>query len=62
MIKKLEIDCKDFLQDVAFDYYGTKMAICSSDRLITVYDKKEGDNWELVYSWEVNFIFYNTGP
>jgi hypothetical protein len=48
------IDSEDYLQDIVFDYYGTKMAVCSSDRKIKVFEKNEReDKWEQVACWEV---------
>ncbi len=50
----MEVDSEDYLQDIVFDYYGTKMAVCSSDRKIKVYDKNESEErWDQVASWEV---------
>lgn len=44
----------DYLQDVVFDYYGTRMALCSSDRKIKIYEKNEIDGaWSLIAEWEV---------
>lgn len=36
----MQVDAEDYLQDVAFDYYNKKMAVCSSDRRIRVYKRK----------------------
>ena len=32
----------DLVHDVAFDFYGKRVATCSSDRLIKVYEASEG--------------------
>ncbi len=48
------IESADFLQDLVFDYYGNRMAVCSSDRKIKVYEKNEKDEeWVQVAGWEV---------
>ena len=50
----MEVDSEDYLQDIVFDYYGTKMAVCSSYRKIKVYEKNEiDDRWDQVACWEV---------
>ena len=58
----MQIDSEDYLQDVVFNYYGNKMAVCSSDRKIKIYEKHlKDEKWELVTSWEVrNFIILGT--
>ena len=32
----LDTDHKDVIHDVAFDYYGRRMATCSSDQVVKV--------------------------
>jgi nucleoporin SEH1 len=58
----MQIDSEDYLQDVVFNYYGNKMAVCSSDRKIKIYEKSlKDDKWEPIASWEVrNFIILGT--
>ncbi len=49
------VDSEDFLQDVVFDYYDSKMAVCSSDRKIKIYEKSEIDgSWDCITEWEVS--------
>jgi hypothetical protein len=53
----MQVDSEDYLQDIVFDYYGTKMAVCSSDRKIKVFEKNEiEDSWDPVACWEVKII------
>ena len=53
----MQVDAEDYLQDISFDYYGSKMAICSSDRKIKVYEKNEkDDSWDPLATWEVNIF------
>jgi hypothetical protein len=47
------VDSEDYLQDVAFDYYGSKMAVCSSDRKIKIFDKTDDGSWEQVACLDV---------
>jgi hypothetical protein len=57
---KMSVESEDFLQDIVFDYYGNKMAVCSSDRKIKIFEKNEKDEaWDYVTSWEVKFFILN---
>ena len=38
------IESEDYLQDIAFDYCSNKMAVCSSDRRIQIYKRKNMNN------------------
>ena len=50
----MEIPSNDFIQDISFDYYGEKMAICSTDRKILIYSKNENNgNWIKSHEWQV---------
>jgi hypothetical protein len=52
---QMQVDSEDYLQDVVFNYYGNKMAVCSSDRKIKVYEKSINEEaWEQIACWEVN--------
>lgn len=37
----------DFCHDVAYDFYGTRLATCGSDKVIKVWGKGEGGKWIL---------------
>ncbi len=37
-ITSIDTQHGDMVHDAAFDYYGRRLATCSSDRLIKVYD------------------------
>ena len=50
----MDIASNDFIQDISFDYYGERMAICSTDRKILIYSKNDlNGNWIKSYEWEV---------
>jgi len=38
---------KDIIHDVSYDFYGRRLATCSSDQLIHIYDQDEAGDWKL---------------
>ena len=46
----------DYIHDVKFDYYGRRMATCSGDQMVTIYNMDEGGRWALKKgcSWEAH--------
>jgi nucleoporin SEH1 len=44
----------DFVHDVAYDYYGKRLASCSSDRRIKVWGQGEDGEWEEQSDWEAH--------
>ncbi|UJR23009.1 hypothetical protein I4U23_026035 [Adineta vaga] len=36
---------KDFIHETAFNFYGTRMATCSSDGYVRIYDLHDDDSW-----------------
>ena len=49
----IDAENEDFLQDISFDYYGTRMAVCGSDRKIKIFEKNNRQEWEIITTWEV---------
>ncbi|XP_063241377.1 nucleoporin SEH1 isoform X2 [Bacillus rossius redtenbacheri] len=45
---------KDLIHDVAYDYYGQRMATCSSDQFVKVWDQDEQDGWLMTASWKAH--------
>lgn len=45
---------KDLIHDVAYDFYGQRMATCSSDQFVKVWDKDDHDNWKLSATWKAH--------
>lgn len=43
----------DFIHDMSFDFYGKRLATCSSDRKIKVWEER-GDEWWLEYEWNAH--------
>uniref|UniRef100_A0A915KPV2 superoxide dismutase n=1 Tax=Romanomermis culicivorax TaxID=13658 RepID=A0A915KPV2_ROMCU len=56
MIKSTPIcqDHKDLIHDIAYDFYGRRIATCSSDHTVKVWDLNENDQWILTASWKVH--------
>ncbi|KAJ9588329.1 hypothetical protein L9F63_018305 [Diploptera punctata] len=45
---------KDLIHDVSYDFYGQRMATCSSDQFVKVWDQDEHENWHLTASWKAH--------
>ncbi|KAK0181654.1 hypothetical protein PV327_003922 [Microctonus hyperodae] len=45
---------KDLIHDVAYDFYGQRMATCSSDQFVKVWDEDEHETWHLTASWKAH--------
>jgi hypothetical protein len=41
-----------YIHDIQFNYYGNRLATCSSDQTIAVW-KKEGKDWQKTSEWKV---------
>lgn len=39
-VEPIVVDHKDVIHDVVFDYYGRRMATCSSDQTVKVSDQR----------------------
>ncbi|XP_014278028.1 nucleoporin SEH1 isoform X1 [Halyomorpha halys] len=53
--KSISSEHKDVIHDVAFDHYGRRMATCSSDQFVMVWDKEQGDdNWKKSAEWKAH--------
>ena len=42
----------DLIHDLSYDYYGNRIATCSSDQSIKVWDLVDGE-WQMSASWKV---------
>jgi WD40 repeat protein len=53
--KKLALnpEHEDLIHDVAYDFYGKRLATCSSDQKIKVWDQNEKNEWVLSAEWKV---------
>ena len=52
--KSLNAEHKDLIHDVAFDFYGRRMATCSSDQSVKVGESKCHENIYISWSATVN--------
>ncbi|ETL25568.1 hypothetical protein L917_20462 [Phytophthora nicotianae] len=43
----------DFVHDMSFDFYGKRLATCSSDRKIKIWEE-HGQDWRLEYEWNAH--------
>lgn len=52
--KSIPTDHKDLIHDVSYDYYGKRMATCSSDQSVKVWDLGEDGQWQCTASWKTH--------
>lgn len=50
--KQINTDHKDLIHDVCYDFYGKRMATCSSDQSVKVFDMAEDGQWHNTSSWK----------
>ncbi|XP_053614705.1 nucleoporin SEH1 [Plodia interpunctella] len=50
----IQADHKDLIHDVAYDFYGERMATCSSDQYVKVWDSDGKGGWRLTGSWKAH--------
>ncbi|XP_054089769.1 nucleoporin seh1 isoform X1 [Zeugodacus cucurbitae] len=53
-VELISADHKDVIHDVAFDYYGRRMATCSSDQTVKVWDEDGKGNWIESSNWKAH--------
>ncbi|XP_068849763.1 centrosomal protein of 192 kDa [Capricornis sumatraensis] len=52
--RSIAADHKDLIHDVSFDFHGRRMATCSSDQSVKVWDKSESGEWHCTASWKTH--------
>jgi nucleoporin SEH1 len=52
--KTIVSEHKDLIHDVSFDFHGTRMATCSSDQTVKVWDSDEETGWQCTASWKAH--------
>uniref|UniRef100_A0A5S6QNM9 WD_REPEATS_REGION domain-containing protein n=1 Tax=Trichuris muris TaxID=70415 RepID=A0A5S6QNM9_TRIMR len=45
---------KDIVQDIAFNLFGTRLATCSCDQTVKVFDKRADGQWTCTHTWKVH--------
>ncbi|XP_037827274.1 nucleoporin seh1 [Lucilia sericata] len=53
-VESIVVDHKDVIHDVVFDYYGRRMATCSSDQTVKIWDENEQGKWSVTSSWKAH--------
>eukprot|EP01117_Protostelium_nocturnum_P015918 TRINITY_DN6204_c1_g1_i1.p1 TRINITY_DN6204_c1_g1~~TRINITY_DN6204_c1_g1_i1.p1 ORF type:complete len:316 (-),score=59.73 TRINITY_DN6204_c1_g1_i1:69-1016(-) len=63
MYSRLETQHEDLIHDLSYDFYGKRLATCSSDQKIKVWDQaidkrqveeEEGNEWKLTFEWKAH--------
>ncbi|XP_013396753.1 nucleoporin SEH1 isoform X1 [Lingula anatina] len=52
--RSIPADHKDLIHDVAFDFHGRRMATCSSDQNVKVWDLGEDGHWTCTANWKTH--------
>lgn len=53
--KQIRTDHKDLIQDIAFDFYGKRVATASLDQSVRIWNINENNEW--VFKEELRVIF-----
>ena len=51
MLSSFPLGHDDYVHDISFDFYGKRIATCSSDQKIRIWERKQkedGDEWVMV--------------
>ncbi|XP_075678683.1 nucleoporin SEH1-like [Dermatophagoides pteronyssinus] len=52
--RSIQADHKDLIHDIAYDYYGRRLATCSSDQSVKVWDIGDEGQWTCTSSWKTH--------
>lgn len=52
--RNIESGHHDLINDVAFDFYGRRLATCSSDHTVKVWDQDESEQWHCTCKWKAH--------
>lgn len=52
-LKSFDAKHEDIIHDIAFDYYGQRLATCSSDSTIKIWDLV-GERWQCTAEWKAH--------
>jgi len=56
LAREISAGHKDLIHDVAYDYHGRRMATCSSDQSVKVWDLSEDGEWKCTANWKVGLL------
>lgn len=51
---EIRTEHKDVIHDVSYDYYGKRMATCSSDQTVKIWDQSPSGQWSVSASWKAH--------
>ncbi|XP_028978572.2 nucleoporin SEH1 isoform X1 [Esox lucius] len=54
LARSIAADHKDLIHDVSYDFHGRRMATCSSDQSVKVWDKSENGEWICTANWKTH--------
>lgn len=54
VLSLLKTDHRDLIHDVALDYYGKRMATCSSDQSVKIWNQNSDGKWEYSAKWKTH--------
>jgi nucleoporin SEH1 len=52
-VQDISTSHKDLIRDVAFDFYGQRMATCGLDHTVNVFDQAADGSWATTASFKV---------
>ena len=52
--KELNSRHMDYVLDISFDVYGRRMATCSGDRFVRVWDLADTGEWKMIFEWQAH--------
>ncbi|KAK7505768.1 hypothetical protein BaRGS_00003039 [Batillaria attramentaria] len=52
--KSISADHKDLIHDVSYDFHGRRMATCSSDQTVKVWEQGDDGQWHCTASWKTH--------
>lgn len=53
-LEKIQTDHKDLIQDIAFDFYGKRVATASLDQTVKIWNINEKNEWVFKEELRVN--------
>ncbi|XP_075908173.1 nucleoporin SEH1 isoform X2 [Petromyzon marinus] len=52
--RSIAAEHKDLIHDVSYDFHGQRLATCSSDQSVKVWDRNESGEWKCTASWKTH--------